>query len=335
MSDIAMRYKNVGKSGLNVSAIGLGTMTYGLQISEADAINLIRRAFAAGINLLDTAPPYPETAPGKGEEIIGKAIKEDRHSFVVATKVIGLSRRNIMKWVEGSLRRLQTDYIDLYYAHAADVNTPIEETLRTFDDLVRQGKVRYIGCSNFAAWQLGKALWTSDLRNLEKFICVETPYNLLTRDIETELLPLCESEGIGVSAYNPLAGELLTGKHEFGKPPAEGRFTLPKYGPGYLNLYWSETNFKAVDRLKRVAAERSMTLAQFALAWILNHKAVTSVLSGITSPEQLKENILAVEIILSAEELRVCDEVWAMFRPPRKNYAGGGPPPGMTISKGN
>jgi len=307
-------------------------MTYGVQIGETEAINLIKNALDVGINFLDTAPVYSNTM---SEEIVGKAIKEDRHSVVLATKAgppskfdappkpneTGLSRKCIMWQVEASLKRLQTDYIDLYYIHEPDYNTPIEETLRALDDLVHQGKARYIGCSNFFAWQVCQALRVSERYNLAEFICVQPPYNLLARDIETELLPFCGSEGVGVCTYNPLAGEMLTGRHEFGKPPAEGRFTLPDLGPGYLHRYWSETNFQAVDSLKKLAQERGVTLAQFALAWIMNNPTITSVLSGTVSPEQLEENITAMDIKLTTEELQICDDVWNMFRPPRVHYA--------------
>jgi len=206
-----MQYRNMGRTGLKVSVMCLGTMVYGNQVSEAEAINIIERALSAGVNFLDTADVYIE---GRSEEVVGKALKGKRHSVVLATKVAnrtgpgandtGLSRKHIMKGIEDSLRRLETDYIDLYYVHLPDYGTPIEETLRTLDDLVHQGKVRYIGCSNFRAWQLCKALWVSDLHNLARFDCIQPPYNLLTRDIEYELLPLCASEGVGVCVYNPL-----------------------------------------------------------------------------------------------------------------------------------
>jgi aryl-alcohol dehydrogenase-like predicted oxidoreductase len=324
-----MQYHKLGRTGLKVSPISLGTMTFGNQVGETEAINVIKGAMAAGINFFDTADGY---AGGRSEEILGKALKGERHSAVIATKIgggspgggsssIGLSRRNIMKGVEDSLRRLQTDYIDLYYCHFPDYDTPIEETLRAMDDLVHQGKVRYIGCSNFTAWQLCKALWVSDLHNLARFECIEPPYNLLTRDIEFELLPFCASEEVGVCVYNPLAAEMLTNRHEFGKPPAEGRFTLEFMGPMYLERYWSEINFKAVDRLKKIAREHGCSLPQFALAWILSNETITSAISGTISLEQLEENLAAIEIKLSPEELQACDDVWVMFRPPRYFYA--------------
>jgi aryl-alcohol dehydrogenase-like predicted oxidoreductase len=303
-------------------------MNYGDTVNEEEGIKIIKNAMDKGVNFIDTADMY---AGGKSEEIIGKALKGNRDSMVIATKVcgksgpgpndIGLSRKHIMQAVEGTLKRLQTDYIDLYYAHTPDYSTPIEETLRTFDDLVHQGKVRYIGCSNFAAWQLSKALRLSEVNKLARFECIEPPYNLLTRDIEMELIPLCQSEEIGLCTYNPLAGEMLTGVHEFGKPPIEGRFTHRLMGPGYMERYWSEMNFKAVDRLKKVAEEHGCTLAQFSIAWIFNNEIVTSVLSGTTDMKQLEENLAATDITLSAEEMKICDEIWQMFRPPRYHYA--------------
>ncbi|MFC1535087.1 aldo/keto reductase [Thermodesulfobacteriota bacterium] len=324
-----MQYKQLGRTGLKVSRICLGTMNYGDPVSEEDSIKIVKSAIAAGVNFLDTADGY---GSGKSEEIVGKALKGERHSIVIATKVggasgrgpndWGLSRQHIMDSVEKSLKRLQTDYIDLYYAHMPDYGTPIEETLRAMDDLVRQGKVRYIGCANHAVWYIGKALRESAVHNLARFDCVQPPYNLLVRDIEPELLPLCASEGMGVCTYSPLAGELLTGKHEFGKPPAEGRFTHKRYGPLSINLYWSEINFKAVDRFRQIAREHGCSITQFALAWILSNKTITSLLSGTTAPEQLEENLSAVDIQLSQEELKACDEVWyKLFRPPRQHYA--------------
>jgi aryl-alcohol dehydrogenase-like predicted oxidoreductase len=321
-----MQYRKLGKTGIQISAISIGAMTYGPQVGEAGSVDLIKQALSAGINSFDTADGYPGS-----EEILGKALKGERDSAFIATKVgspvgtglndTGLSRKHIMHQVEVSLKRLQTDYIDLYYCHFPDYDVPIADTLNTLNDLVRQGKVRYIGCSNFTAWQLSKALGISERYNLARFECIEPPYNLLTRDIEFELLGLCDSEGIGICTYNPLAGEMLTGKHELGKPPAEGRFTLDKFGKGYLERYWSDINFKAVDRFKYLAKEHGCTLPQFAIAWILNCPTVTSVLSGLTTVDQLKENTAAVDIKLTAEELKACDEVWAMFRPPRFFYA--------------
>ncbi len=325
-----MKYRKLGRTGLMVSEICLGTMTFGNQIDEAESTRLLRWAVDAGINFIDTADMYVD---GRTEEIVGKALKGVRQSIVLATKVgawqsgpgvndVGLSRKHIMGGIEGSLRRLGTDYVDIYYTHKPDNTTPIEETLRALDDLIRQGKVRYIGCSNYPAWQLGKALWASDNKNLARFDCVQPPYNLITRGIEDELLPLCVSEGVGVCVYNPLAGGLLTGKHDPGRPPAEDtRFGNKRQGKTYTDRYWLPGNFEAVARFKEAAGKHGRSMPRFSLAWILNNKAVTSVICGANSVKQLEENIGAVEITLTDGELNVCDEVWQQLRPSRFSYA--------------
>jgi len=323
-----MQYRKMGRTGLKVSAICLGSSTYGSQVDEIEAIDIIESALAAGVNFFDTADAYTE---GRSEEIVGKALKGKRQSVVLATKVrhrtgpgvndAGLSRKHIMQGIEDSLHRLRTDYIDLYYVHEPDYDTPIEETLRALDDLVHQGKVRYIACSNFYAWQLCKALWVSDLHGLVRFDCIQPPYNLLTRDIEYELLPLCASEGVGVCVFNPLAGGLLTGKHDPHKPPAKGtRFALERLGAIYQEHYWSATNFEAVASLKQIAEEHGRNLPQFALAWVLSNEVITSAICGATSLKHLEENLGATEVKLSKEELAACDGVWQQLRPVRLFY---------------
>ena len=320
-----MQYKKVGRTGLKVSAIGMGTMNFGNQVNEDDAIRLMDVAFENGINLFDTAISYAE---GRSEEIVGKAIKNKRLKVVLATKIshkigpgpndIGLSRNYIIRAVEESLRRLDTEYIDICYAHAPDYSTPIEETLRVLDNLVQQGKVRYIACSNYRAWQLVKALCVSELHNLARFDCIQSPYNLLTRDIEYELLPSCAGECVGVTVYNPLAAGLLTGKHDQDKAPAPNtRFSLAK---GYVERYWSPVNFQAVAHIKRIADAHGHNLAQFSLAWIMNNPVISSTIVGASSMKQLKENIGALDLKLTAEEMENCDQVWAELRPPRVFY---------------
>jgi aryl-alcohol dehydrogenase-like predicted oxidoreductase len=299
-------------------------MTYGSQVTEQDSINLIEHAMAAGVNFFDTADAYIQ---GKSEEVVGKALKHARESVVLATKVAhksgaavtdsGLSRKHLMKGIEDSLRRLGTDYVDIYYMHFPDNDTPIEETLRALDDMVHQGKARYIACSNFHAWELCKALWVSDQRNLARFDCIQSPYNLLTRDIEYELLPLCASEGVGVTVYNPLAAGMLTGKYDSNKPPTPGSRFLEK---GYRDRYWSETNFKAISDIGNIAGQHSRSMAQFALAWILNNPTITAAICSATSTKQLDENLGAVDAKLTAEELKACDDVWLELRPPRFFY---------------
>ena len=319
-----MEYRKLGRTGLKVSAICLGTMTYGSQVAEADAIKLIEQAMAAGVNFFDTADAYIQ---GKSEEVVGKALKKARESVVLATKVAhksgpavtdsGLSRKHLMKGIEDSLRRLGTDYVDIYYMHFPDKDTPLEETLRALDDMVHQGKVRYIACSNFHAWKLCKALWVSDQRNLARFDCIQSPYNLLTRDIEYELLPLCASEGVGVTVYNPLAAGMLTGKYDPTKPPTPGSRFLEK---GYHDRYWSDTNFKAISSVAQIAGSNSRSMAQFALAWILNNPTITSAICSATSEKQLNENLGATEVKLSTEEVKACDDIWRELRPPRFFY---------------
>ena len=323
-----MLYKKMGRTGLKVSTFCLGTMNFGSQVDEKGAIQIVERALEAGVNFIDTADVY---AGGRSEEIVGKTLKEKRDSIVLATKVSakvgegandrGLSRKHIIKGIEDSLRRLQTDYIDIYYAHMPDFDTPLEETLRAMQDLVYQGKVRYIACSNYTAWQLCRALWISDKQNMTRFECVSPPYNLVTRDIEYELLPLCASEGIGVCVYNPLAAGILTGKHDPKRPPAEGgRFTLEGMGKNYYNRYWNEVNFNAVELLRKIASEHGRSLAQFSLAWVFNNKMVTATICGASSLVQLEQNLEATEILLSKEELIACDDVWQQIRPPRFFY---------------
>lgn len=324
-----MKYRKLGRTGLMVSEICLGTMTFGNQIDEVESIKLVKWAMDAGINFIDTADQYVD---GKSEEIVGKALKGVRDSVVLATKGggwqsgpsindIGLSRKHIMKTIEGSLRRLGTDYIDIYYAHRWDTATPIDETLRALDDLVHQGKVRYIGCSNYLVWQLCKALWVSDLYNLARYDCTQPPYNLITRGIEDEFLSVCKNEGVGVCIYNPLAGGLLTGKHDPSKPPAKDtRFSNERMGKMYSDRYWLADNFEAVARFKEITQKHNRSMARLALAWILNNEVITSITCGVNSIKQLEENIGATEIKLTDDELAACDEVWHQLRPPRFFY---------------
>jgi aryl-alcohol dehydrogenase-like predicted oxidoreductase len=320
-----MQYKKMGRTGLKISEITLGTMIFGQQVDEAESLKIIDLAFEKGINSFDTADGY---AGGRSEEIVGKALKNKRHVVVLASKVAskqgpgpndaGLSREHILQAVENSLRRLGTDYLDIYYAHHPDNTTPIEETLRAFDTLVRQGKVRYAACSNYRAGQLVRALAVSEQRNLARFDCIQTVYNLITRDIEAELLPTCADEGVGVVVYNPLAGGLLTGKHNGNQPPtADTRFGQ---NPMYLERYWSPINFKAVEHLKQIAAAFNRKPAQFALAWVLGNPGIASAIVGASSAAQLAENLGALDVKLSPDETKACDDVWLELRPPRFFY---------------
>jgi aryl-alcohol dehydrogenase-like predicted oxidoreductase len=321
-----MRTKRMGRTGLKVSEICLGTMTFGRQCDEATSFAIMDTAFAAGVDFFDTADVYPVGGGldlvGRTEEIIGKWLKGRREQIVLATKCWGamgrgpnergLSRKHIHAAIEESLRRLQTDYIDLYQVHAPDPETPLAETLQALDDVVRQGKVRYVGCSNFQAWLLASALWTSDKFGLARFDCVQPRYNLLFRESENELLPLCRHHGVGVIPYNPLAGGFLTGKYKpNAEPTSDTRFGLSgRAGTIYRQRYWQETQFAAVAHLQEFFAARHKSLTQVAIAWVLAQPGITSPIVGATSSEQLRQSLPATELTLDAEEIEVCNEAW-------------------------
>jgi aryl-alcohol dehydrogenase-like predicted oxidoreductase len=322
----------MGRTGLKVSEICLGTMTFGKQCDEATSFAIMDVAVEHGIDFFDTADGYPmggtfETL-GSTETIIGKWLKGKRDKIILATKCWvpmgrkpndgGLSRKHIFEAVEASLRRLQTDYIDLYQAHAPDPETPLDETMRAFDDLTRQGKVRYLGCSNFKAWLLASALWISDKHELTRFDCVQPRYNILFREIENELLPLCHHNGVGVIAYNPLAGGFLTGKYKSQAQPTAGTRFAVLTGPTksiYHKRYWQDEQFEAVEHLQKYFAGRNKSLTQAAIAWVLAQPDVTSAIVGATSAAQLRESMPATELTLDSEEMETCNEVW--FRLPR------------------
>jgi aryl-alcohol dehydrogenase-like predicted oxidoreductase len=331
-----MKITRMGRTGLKVSEVCLGTMTFGAQADEATSFAIMDKAAEAGVNFLDTADVYPmpvgpETV-GRTEEIVGKWLKGKRNDFVLATKCRGqmgpkpwdqgLSRKHILHAVEESLRRLQTDTIDLYQTHSPDTETPIEETMRALDDLVCSGKVRYIGCSNYQAWPLAKALWTSDRYNLARYDCVQPRYNILFRQIEDELLPLCREEGLGVIAYNPLAGGFLTGKYHHNAEPESGsRFDVFRDRARiYYDRYWQEAQFQAVERLQAFFAPRGKPLTQVAVAWVLQQPGVTSAIVGASRPEQLDGSLPAVSLTLDAEELAACDDAWFSLPRPRDSH---------------
>ncbi len=326
-----MKIHRLGSTGLKVSEICLGTMTFGHQCDQDTSFAIMDKAAEYGVNFLDTAdvypvPPSPDTA-GTTEEIVGAWLQGQRDRFVLATKCRmrvgyghndeGLSRRHIMLAVEHSLRRLKTDYIDLYQAHSPDPETPLEETVRAFDDLVRQGKVRYIGVSNYPAWQVALGLGISQRGNLAPFVSVQPRYNLLYREIETELLPLCQDQGLGVIAYNPLAGGLLTGKYRDQPEPLEGtRFALGgKTGKLYRDRYWHQAQFEAVNQLHNFFEARMKPLLQVALSWVLSQPAITCAIVGASKPEQLDGSLPGKDLVLDEEELSACNEAW--FQIPR------------------
>ena len=318
-----MKTKRLGRTGLKVTEVCLGTMTFGRQCDQPTAFRILDEAARAGITFIDTADVYPvpvslDTA-GRTEEIVGNWLKGRRNDFVVATKCrmqmgtgandSGLSRRHILAAIEASLSRLQTDYIDLYQVHSPDIDTPIDETLRALESVVQSGKARYIGCSNFQAWQLAVALWTSDRLGVTRFDCVQPRYNILYREIEQELIPLCIDQQVGVIAYNPLAGGLLTGKHRRETPPApDTRFAV--VGQMYLDRYWNDFCFEAVERLQAFFRSRDKSLTHVAIAWLLGQPGITSAIVGATSPEQLRDALCGVTVELDSEELEECNRIW-------------------------
>jgi aryl-alcohol dehydrogenase-like predicted oxidoreductase len=317
-----MHYSYLGKTGLKVSTICLGSMQFGWSVEETDAHKIIDTAMEAGLNFIDTADVYSRWVDGNpggvSETIIGNWLSNttiSRHDLVIATKVRGqmsvkpndegLSRKHIIISVEDSLRRLQTDYIDLYQAHFYDEHTPIEETLSAFDILIRQGKVRYIGCSNYSAWRLVQALWAADNSGAPRFDSLQPHYNLVHRkEFEQDLAEVCQTYGLGVIPYSPLAGGFLTGKYRKDQ-------TLPESvrAGRVLERYNKDEHYELIDRMKFIALENGATsISQIALAWLLANPLVTSPIIGPRTIEQLEDNIGAADVNLNLEEKYLLDE---------------------------
>lgn len=320
-----MKIKRLGSTGLKVTEICLGTMTFGNQCDEPTSHAIMDKALEHGVTFFDTADVYPlghtPESAGRTEEYIGSWLKGRREQIVLATKFFGEmgagpndrggSRKHIFQAVEASLRRLQTDYIDLYQMHSVDYETPLDETLLALDDLVHSGKVRYIGCSNYPAWVLTKALWISDKLGLARFASVQPRYNLLFRHIEAELLPLALDQGIGVISYNPLAGGVLTGRYQAGQAVQEGtRFSIQGAGRLYQARYWQEAQMQAVEQLKQLCDERKVSITQAAVAWVLAQPAITSAIVGASKPEQLDQSLPAVNLTLDDQLRAACDDIW-------------------------
>lgn len=322
-----MKYRRLGKHGLEVPELCLGTMTFGLQVDEKTSREILDRAVDMRLCFLDTSDAYPlggtRDTIGDTESILGRWMTErgNRHDIIIATKCFaptgrrpnnrGLSRQHIVQAVEQNLKRLNTDYIDLYQSHGFDPETPIEETLRAFDDLVRAGKVRYVGCSNYPAWRLSEALSAAKQMGIEGYVSVQPRYNILYRDIETELLPLTNNEGLGVLVYNPLAGGFLSGKYKTGQDPEEGtRFTLGTAADRYQARYWHDSQFKAVDTLKSVIEGKGLNMVSVAIAWVLAQKGITSAIIGASRADQLDANLAALEIEFDEELLQACEAAW-------------------------
>ncbi|OGO05927.1 MAG: aldo/keto reductase [Chloroflexi bacterium RBG_13_56_8b] len=317
-----MRMRFLGKTGVKVSELCFGTMTFGGrsffkyvgQLGQKEANTLVDMSLEAGINFFDTADVYSE---GLSEELLGKALGKRRQSIILATKVrgkmgpgpneIGLSRHHITEACNASLKRLGTDYIDLYQVHNFDPDTPQEETMRALDDLVRQGKVRYIGCSNYSGWQLMKALAISDKRGWERFVTLQSLYSLLARELENEMVPLCLDQGLGILVWSPLSGGFLSGKYRRGKPQPKGtRLSAPQ--PRFIP-HDDEKGFDIVEELDKIAKAHKATVAQAALNYLLAKEGVSSVIIGARTPQQLADNLKTTDWEMSAEEVSRLDEM--------------------------
>lgn len=314
-----MEYRSLGRTGVKVSPICLGCMMFGQRTSPDESYRIIDRALEGGINFIDTANVY---AHGRSEEATGEALKRNgkRQRVVLATKVHGPmteddpnsggnSRRHIVEQCEESLRRLQTDYIDLYQIHRPQPDIPIDETLRGLDDLIRSGKVRYIGTSTFAAWQLVESLWASKEYGLNRFDCEQPPYNLLDRRVERELLPMARTFGIGIIPWSPLAGGLLTGKYRRNEtPPADSRFADVATN-SMRQQRMNEQLFDVLDALTPLAESKRVSVSQLAIGWCMQQPGVTSAIIGPRTMEQLEDNLGALDVAFTSEELQRIDDV--------------------------
>jgi aryl-alcohol dehydrogenase (NADP+) len=325
-----MDHVRLGRTGLQVSRLCLGTMTFGLQCDEEQSDAILDAAFDAGITFLDTADVYPlgggRDATGRTEEIVGRWMRSKRDSVVIATKCHGqtgprawdkgTSRKHVLDAIDASLRRLGTDYVDLYQVHGYDPETPLDETLEALDAVVRSGKARYIGVSNWLAFRVARGLGRSEARHLARIDSVQPRYNLLFRQPERDLLELCREEGVGVIPYNPLAGGLLSGKHTGPEPEAGSRFTegVGRAGDIYRARYWHEREHATVEALRPLAAEAGVSMATLAVAWVLANPAVTSPIIGASRPEQLADSVAALDVTLDADLLATLDELTIDYR---------------------
>lgn len=322
-----MQYRQLGRAGLKVSALSLGAMTFGesetfmkgVTSSDDEARRIFDAALDAGINLVDTANVYSE---GRSEELIGHWMQGKRDRIVLATKCrfligfglrpsgpndSGLSRKHIIDACEASLRRLNTDYIDLYQVHMQDRSTPIEETLRALDDLVRQGKVRYVGCSNYTGYRLTESLWISDRRGLARFESVQLQWSLVVREAEREVIPACRAFGLGVLVWAGLGRGFLTGKYQKGEPPPSGS-RLESWGDSW-RAFDNERGWRILEEVRRIAKEHDSTPSAIANAWLLHHPEVSSVIVGARTAKQLQENLAALEVKLSEDDVKKLDQV--------------------------
>ena len=323
----------LGRTGLVVSRLALGTMTFGLQTEESVSQQILDRATEGGINFLDTADVYPlggdiKTA-GRTEEIVGRWLRAKgasrRGDFIIATKAVGkmgphgwdqgASRKHLLDAIDASLKRLQVDHVDLYQLHHDDRETPLDESLEALDTIVRSGRARYVGVSNFLAYRLARAIGIGELHKLTRLVSVQPRYSLLFREIERELLPLVGEEGLGVIPYNPLAGGLLTGKYKAGSKPADNtRFTLGTAGSMYQGRYWNDRSFDTVEQLHKLADEAGVPLATLTVAWVMANPLITAPLLGASRPDQLDATLAAADYTLPADLKKKLDELTADYR---------------------
>ncbi|MET0542650.1 MAG: aldo/keto reductase [Variovorax sp.] len=330
---MSIPHTRLGRTGLKVSRLALGTMTFGLQTDEATSFRILDRATEGGIDFLDTADVYPlggtvETT-GRTEEIIGNWFQSkgagERNRYILATKAAnkvgpnpwdqGNSRKHLLDAIDLSLKRLKTDHVDLYQLHHDDPQTPLDESLEALDVIVRSGRARYIGVSNFLSYRLARMIGISALHKLVQVVSVQPRYSLLFREIERELLPLAGEEGLGVIPYNPLAGGLLTGKYAPGaKPEDNTRFTLGTAGGMYQDRYWNERSFATVSQLHKLADEAGVPLATLAVAWVMANPLITAPLLGASRPEQLDATLAAAEYRMPADLKQRLDELTAEYR---------------------
>jgi len=323
-----MEHVRFGRTGLKVSRLCLGTMTFGLQCDEATSFAILDAAAEAGITFIDTADVYPLggtlDSVGRTEEIVGKWLRGRREQFVLATKCSGksgpapwqqgTSRKHVLASIDASLTRLGTDYVDLYQVHHFDTTVSVDETVEAFDAVVKAGKARYVGVSNYHAYRVARALGRAEAKRLSGLVSVQPRYNLLFREIERELLPLCAEEGLAVIPYNPLAGGMLTGKHQRGAPPEGTRFTLGTAAKNYTERYWKEREFAAVDAFIGLAKGAGVAPATLAMAWVLANPVITAPIVGASRAEQLAASVAALEVRLDPALKAKLDEMSHEFR---------------------
>jgi aryl-alcohol dehydrogenase-like predicted oxidoreductase len=329
-SEIAMQFKTFGRTGLTVSRQIMGTGTFGKQTDEAESFRILDKAADAGVNMIDTADIYPGGATfdetGRSEEITGRWLKGKRDRFIVISKgghamgplawEKGTSRKHLLGAIDATLRRLDTDYVDLYLLHMDDAQTPLDETVEAIDTIVRSGKARYVGVSNFLAYRLARAIGRQDVLRLARFVAVQPRYNLLFREIERDLFPLADEEGVAVIPFNPLAGGLLSGRYRHADSPDTGRFSaeVGQFGAMYKARYWHEREFATISALTDIARDLGEPLPKISIAWVLANPSITSVILGASRIGQLDDTLAAADFSLPAEIKARMDEITAEYR---------------------